>query len=98
MPQPTSITPPDIPEATPTRFDNLLRVESLIALHGSVGELKEAVRTLQRSVEKQGDKLDSLSHRMYAASAIIVIVLGFLAWILDKLSPVLLAAIHVKVS
>src|SRR5208337_3236290 len=86
--RPEGSTPPDFAETTPSRYpmpDYSFTLQAVIELKGSVGELKEAVRRLQGDSQSQGTKLDSISHRIYAASAIILLLLGAIGWVLDKI-------------
>ncbi len=66
----------------------------MLDLKGSVGELKEAIRTLQKDSEKQGDKLSTVSHQIYAAGAVLVIVIAIASFLLDKLWGPLMKALE----
>lgn len=54
-------------------------------LQRSVGGLIQAVETMTARIDEQGKKLDSMSHRMYAAGVVILLVLGGLGWALNKI-------------
>ena len=50
-------------------------LEIVMAMQHSIGQLTEAVNGLKTKQDEQGRKLDSISHKVYAAVAI-VLVLG----------------------
>ncbi len=62
-------------------------------IKGSVGELKEAIQALQKDSDKHGDKLISLSHQIYAAWDVTVVVLNVTGFLIKKFwdSPVHIA-------
>lgn len=61
-----------------------LILTTVMELQRSVGGLINAVETLTTRVDESSKKLDTISHRVYAAGAIIVIVLGAMGWVIDK--------------
>ena len=61
-----------------------LILQTVMELQRSVGGLIQGVETLTTRVEEQGKKLETISHRMYAAAAIIVLTLGAMGWVIDK--------------
>jgi hypothetical protein len=74
--------------------DHSWSLQIMLDLKGSVGELKEAIRTLQKDSEKQGDKLNTVSHQIYAAGAVLVIVIAIASFLLDKLWGPLMKALE----
>lgn len=76
--------PPKFAETTPPvyrggDFDFVL--QGIFEIQKNVGTLNEAVTTLKTQGKEQGDKLDKLSHRIYAAAAVLTalgVILGFL--------------------
>ena len=55
-------------------------IQMLFELQGTVGEMKEGVRALQQTVEKHNKKLDSMSHRFYAAGIAMVVLVSVITW------------------
>jgi hypothetical protein len=53
-------------------------------LQKSVGQLSERVDSVRNQIEKQGGKLDSISHQIYAAWAVLVVLLTVGGFIIDK--------------
>ena len=51
----------------------------------STGQLTEAVNTLTDQNKEQGKKIDSMSHRMYAAAAVLTVIGGILYFFLDRM-------------
>jgi len=71
-----------------------------MTMHHSMGQLTEAVDALKSRQEEQGKKLDSISHKVYAA-VVIVLLLGavltfFAKSINDAITNRLLTPIYVQ--
>ncbi len=66
----------------------------MLDLKGSVGELKEAIRTLQKDSEKQGNKLSTISHQIYASGVVLFIILAVGGFLIDKLWGPLMKALE----
>jgi len=64
--------------------DHSWNLQILLDLKGSVGEIKEAISTLKKDSETQSKKLDSISHQIYAAWAVLIVLLGIGGFLLDK--------------
>lgn len=62
-------------------------------LQKSTGQLSQAVVTLTEQSKEQGKKLDSISHRMYAAAAVLTAVGGIAYFLLDRLFDQVLSAL-----
>jgi hypothetical protein len=64
--------------------DQSWSLQILLDVKGALGEIKEAVRTLQKTSDNPGDKLDSISHQIYAAWAVLVVIIVVGGFLLDK--------------
>ena len=70
-------------------------LQVIMELQSTTGQLKQAVTTLADNTKDHGKKLDSISHRMYAATAVLTVVGGILYFFLDRMwSQILLALTH----
>ena len=76
------VTSPGVPG---TGEHSGLILTTVMELQRSVGGLIQAVETMTARIDEQGKKLDSMSHRMYAAGVVILLVLGGLGWALNKI-------------
>ena len=63
-------------------------LQSVGDVRESIGALKQAVDTLTVQSREQAKKLDMLSHRMYAAGAVLAVLTAVLAWIMNNLAGV----------
>jgi hypothetical protein len=61
-----------------------LILTTVMELQRSVGGLIHAVETLTGRADEQGKKLESISHRITAAVAVIVVIGAIMGWIVDK--------------
>ena len=66
-------------------------LQSIGGMRESIGGLKQAVETLTAQSKDQAKKLDTLSHGMYAAGAVLAILTAVLAWIMNSLAGVVRA-------
>ena len=73
--------------------DYSFTLQAVMEMKQSIGELTQAVRTLNDTTKAHGDKLDKISHRLYAASAVIVVLTGIAVFVLDKIWDTLVAAL-----
>jgi hypothetical protein len=101
---------PDEPIETPQRFaettpqgrypmtDYSFTLQAIMELQKSVGALTEAVGGLKTNSAKQADKLDTISHRIYAASVVLTLAVPFVAFLANWLAPIILAAMRSPVS
>jgi hypothetical protein len=62
-------------------------------LQKSTGQLTQAVQTLAEQSKDHGKKLDSISHRVYAAGAVLTVIGAILYFFLDRMFAQLLSAI-----
>jgi len=77
--------PPELSEGSRQPIDPSFGLfQLLVDLKGAVGEVEEAIRTLQKDSEKQGDKLSTLSHQIYAAWAVTLVVFAVAGFFIDK--------------
>ena len=94
--------PTKFPEVTPSAYADSVGstwlMESVMQMQQSIGELKATVHHLTTASDKQSAKLDSISHRIYAAGAVITLVIAvggfFLSKIWDGVFTLLKAASH----
>ncbi len=97
MPTERQENPPTFAETTPSRYpmtDYSFTLQAIMEMQKTIGGLNEAVGTLKSLTEKQGDKLDKISHRIYAATVVITIALPILAFLANLLAPTVLGALH----
>ena len=80
---PTSVSEGDL-QPGPVQF----MLQSIGEMRESIGALKQAVDTLTVQSKEQAKKLDTLSHRMYAAGAVLAVLTAVLAWIMNNLASV----------
>ena len=66
-------------------------LQAVMDLKGSVGELSSTTKSLQIAIEKLGDKVEKLddklsavTHKIYAASVVLVILLGVGGFLVNK--------------
>jgi hypothetical protein len=64
--------------------DHSWNLQFLLDLKGAVHEMKEAIGTLKKNSDAQSTKLDSISHQIYAAWAVLVVLIGVGGFLLDK--------------
>jgi hypothetical protein len=60
-------------------------IESLMQMQQAVGELKSDVKHLSAASEKQSRKLDRISHIIFAAGVVLVILLSVGGFFLNKI-------------
>ncbi len=81
-------TPKQFPETTPTYQQAVgatWLTEAVMQMQASMGELKSDVKHLTSASEKHSSKLDKISHRVYAAGAVIVVLAAIGGFILNKI-------------
>jgi hypothetical protein len=92
------VTPKRFAETTPPIYpssDYSFVLQGIFDLKGSVAKLEQAVGTLTEQQKEQGKKLDGISHKIYAAIVVLVLVgtiIGFFAkftndWLLRLTTP-----------
>ena len=82
-------SPKAFPEVPPTTYSESVGsawlMESVMQMQQSIGELKATVSHLTTASDKQSSKLDSISHRIYAAGAVLTIVIAVGGFFLSKI-------------
>jgi hypothetical protein len=81
-------TPDAYPVATPPGLradDHSWVLQTVMELQKSNGALTQAVKTLTERTSAHGEKLDSISHRLYAATAVLVVIGGGLAFVIERM-------------
>ena len=65
--------------------DHSFLLQAIMENQRTLGEVKNAVESLQSTVGTHGTKIDRISHIVYAAGAVLVILSGIGAFVLDKI-------------
>src|SRR5439155_24414853 len=81
-------TPPrtsDVPPPYSQAVTSTWLVESLMQLQRSISKLEVKVDHLASASEKQGAKLDSISHRVYAAAVVVTIAVAIIGFFIHKM-------------
>jgi hypothetical protein len=77
-------TPQRYPETTPISYpgsDYSFLLQGIFDIQKSIGKLEQAVQTLTDQQKEQGKKLDGLSHKIYAAVVVLVLIGGILTFL-----------------
>jgi hypothetical protein len=80
-------TPSRFPETTPQVYpgsDYSFTLQAVLELQKSVGQLQEAVSTLKDQAKQHSDKLEKISLRIYAATAVLVVLGSIIGFLLNK--------------
>ncbi len=82
--------PPTTPQYTDTpptytQPGDFSYLEIIMAMHGTVAKLTEAVETLKTQSKEHGQKLERISHTIYAAAAVVTVIGGISLFILNKI-------------
>src|SRR2546425_492681 len=88
--------PGSLPEGTPSSYpgsDYSFTLQSVMEMQKSVGQLIQAVTTLTETSKKHDEKIDKISHRVYAASVVIAIFTAIGAFLLNKIADAVIAAL-----
>jgi hypothetical protein len=72
-----SAPPPDFPVTTPLSSGDYSFLEIVMAMQGSIFQLKEAVEGLKANSKSHGEKLESLGKDVHAAKVVVGLVGGF---------------------
>ncbi|MGA2687836.1 MAG: hypothetical protein ABSE85_07175 [Candidatus Korobacteraceae bacterium] len=92
------VTPKRFAETTPPQYpgsDYNFILQGVFDIQKSMGRLEQAVETLKDQQKEQGRKLDGISHKIYAAIVVLLLlgaVIGFFAkftndWLLRLTTP-----------
>lgn len=74
--------------------DHSFLLQMIFELQKSSGQLTQAVTTLTEQVRDQGKKLDSISHRVYGAAAVLGVIGAILYFFLDRMWTKVLAVLQ----
>jgi len=87
-------TPADVGAANvpqPMPVDHSFTLQAIMELQKSTGELKECVKSLTKSLDRQESKLDEIGQtvnginmKVYAAGVVLTIVVGIGAFVVNK--------------
>ncbi len=97
----TDSTPGQFPEVVPPSYAETVQtgwvVESMMQVQQTLGELKATTKYLTDASNKQGAKLDRISHIVFAAGVVLAIILTIGGFLLNKIwdgMVILLKAAH----
>jgi len=63
----------------------------------SLGGLVEAVNNLKTQTGRQGARLDSISHRVYAATVVLMVAVPVLAFSANLFVPLISSVLHLNI-
>jgi len=78
---------PKFPETTPPQYrgsDYSFTLQAVLELQKSVGQLQEAVGTLKEQGKQHAENLDKISLRIYAATAVLIVLGTIIGFLLNK--------------
>lgn len=81
-------SPDQFPVPPPPGFradDHSWVLQTVMEIQKSMGQLTQAVTTLTEQSKDQREKLDSISHRVYAAAAVLTVLGAILYFFLDRM-------------
>jgi hypothetical protein len=95
----TGSVPTDLPKTPPQDYvlsDHSFTLQSIMEMQKALGQLTKAVETLTEESKKSSTKLDTISHKIYAAEVVgglLVLISGgafYLFWkIWDTVAPLI---------
>jgi hypothetical protein len=83
-PQPNQIPDVSTPPYAKVVSDAWM-VEGMMQVQKALGELTSSVNTLKSASDKQGTKLDRISHLVFASGVVLTIILGVGAFLMNKM-------------
>jgi hypothetical protein len=84
--------PGELPQTTPPSTEYLGWIlHTITEINRTTGELSKSVETLTDQVKKHDEKLDRISHRIYAAVVVLTVIGGILLWLLNAASDDIIA-------
>ena len=88
--------PSSVPEGTPYEHpeQHSFLLQAMFEVKGSLGQLTEAVTTLQGESKTQRDKIDGLKHLVSVALAVVTLAVVFLGWLLSTFKDEILEVIR----
>ena len=60
-------------------------LQAIMDSQRTLGEVKNAVESLQSTVGQHGNKIDRISHIVYAAGAVLAVLVSIAAFLLNKI-------------
>ncbi len=82
-------SPPQRPaEGAPSSYpgsDYSFTLQAVFEMKGTLGELTQAIRSLTEQVKDNDTKLDKISHRVYAAAAVVTVLTAISAFVLSRI-------------
>jgi hypothetical protein len=90
-------TPGKMPASDPSSYypasDYSFTLQAVMEMQKTVGQLTQAVQTLQEQQKSFSQKLDRISHQIYAALAILLLIGGLLTFFAKSINDVITHAI-----
>jgi hypothetical protein len=87
-------TPKSFPEVPPPALAHSVGtmhlVESMMQIQQAIGELKSDVGHLKSASDKQGKKVDRISHVIFAAGVVLAIAVTVFGFIINKIGDSLI--------
>lgn len=75
-------TPARIPETTPLPYpgpDYSFTLQAIMEMQKTLGQVTQSVATFSDQIKKHDEKLDKISHKVYAAEVVLILVGGILS-------------------
>jgi hypothetical protein len=91
-------TPSKFGETTPQTYpgtDYSFTLQAVMEMQKAIGKLTQAVETLTEKTNKHEEKIDKISHRVYAAAAIVSVFAVVAGFILNKLADAVISALKI---
>ena len=88
--------PPRIPEGPPVRSpdDHSFLLQAMFEVQKSVGQMSQAITTLQDEFKEQRGKLDSLRYTVGVSVAVVTLIVFFLGWLMTTFKEEILQAVR----
>jgi hypothetical protein len=70
-------TPAQLPETTPQNYpalDYSFTLQAIMEMQKTLGQLSQAVTTLTEESKKNSEKIGTISHQVYAAKVVVIVV------------------------
>lgn len=98
----TGSVPPQLPQTAPPQEYVLsdhssFILQAILDMKNTLGELKQAVKTLTEESQRNNTKLDKISHKIFAAEAIgalLVILGGWAIYLFSTMAPLIQSKPH----
>ena len=76
--------------------DHSFLLQAMMENQRTLGEVKNAVDNLQSTVGEHGRKIERISHIVYAAGAVLIVISGIATFVIDKIWDHLVALLRVS--